>query len=197
MRSASIRGIAQDAVRVARLAWREGRGAGRHFAYLVACVALGVAALVAVASLGAGVERTVARSARSLMGADVEVRSTRPLSSGAEAALGALAREGIARTSVVELVGDGARRRADPARRAQGGRRGIPVLRRAGHRPRHPAADADRRRPRARPRGAAQRLGLAVGDRVRVGEAELAISGRILQEPDRGDRRLLARVRGC
>src|SRR5512134_56868 len=88
----------------ARLAWREGRGAGRHFAYLVACVALGVAALVAVASLGTSVEQTVARSARALMGGDVEIRSTRPLSAEAEAALRGLEGEGVARTQIVELA---------------------------------------------------------------------------------------------
>jgi len=41
------------------LAWRETRGAGRHFAYLVACITLGVGALVAVGSFAASLERTV------------------------------------------------------------------------------------------------------------------------------------------
>jgi len=39
------------------LAWRETRGAGRHFAYLVACITLGVGALVAVGSFAASLER--------------------------------------------------------------------------------------------------------------------------------------------
>ena len=38
----------------ARLAWRQARGGGRHLAVVGACVALGVAALVAVGTLGAG-----------------------------------------------------------------------------------------------------------------------------------------------
>jgi putative ABC transport system permease protein len=186
MRPAGIRGLARDAARVARLAWREGRGAGRHFAYLVACVALGVAALVAVASLGAGVERTVTRSARALMGADVEVRSTRALSAGSEAALGALAREGIARTSVVELA----------AMARAGERTQLVELKAVGAGyPFYGAPVTDPAGPLPSLIGGGralvhesllERLGLAVGDRVRVGEAELPISGRILQEPDRG-----------
>jgi predicted lysophospholipase L1 biosynthesis ABC-type transport system permease subunit len=65
---------------VLNLAWRETRGAGRHFTYLIACIALGVGALVAVGSFASSLERTVGRSARALMGGDVEIRSTQPLS---------------------------------------------------------------------------------------------------------------------
>jgi len=50
-----------------RLAWRETRGASRQFAYLIACITLGVAALVAVGSFATSLERTVGRSARALM----------------------------------------------------------------------------------------------------------------------------------
>ncbi len=90
---------------ILRMAWRETRGAGRHFAYLAACVSLGVAALVAVAGLGGSVERTVAGSARALMGGDVEVRSTQPLSAAAETALRDAAGPAVERASVMELVG--------------------------------------------------------------------------------------------
>jgi putative ABC transport system permease protein len=64
---------------VLRLAWRETRGAWRAFGYFVACITLGVAALVGVGSFADSLERTVARSARSLMGGDVEIRSSQPL----------------------------------------------------------------------------------------------------------------------
>ncbi|MEK7839137.1 MAG: hypothetical protein AAB328_14275, partial [candidate division NC10 bacterium] len=87
-----------------RLCAREMRGAWRHFGYALACVALGVGALVAVGSFADSLERTVGRSAKSLTGADVEIRSTRPLSAEAEAVLAALAREGVARMRVLELA---------------------------------------------------------------------------------------------
>ena len=63
---------------VLRLAWRESRGAWRHFGYFLACITLGVSALVAVGSFADSLERTVARSAKSLMGGDVEIRGTQP-----------------------------------------------------------------------------------------------------------------------
>ena len=89
---------------VARLAWRETRGAGRHFAYLVACITLGVGALVAVGSFAASLERTVGRSARALMGGDVEVRSAQPLSPEGARIVAALSRPGTARVPISELV---------------------------------------------------------------------------------------------
>jgi len=49
---------------VLRMAWRETRGAGRHFIYFVACVTVGVAAIVAVGSFARNLEATVGRSAR-------------------------------------------------------------------------------------------------------------------------------------
>src|SRR5262249_59568999 len=86
------------------LAWREARGAGRHFAYLVACITLGVGALVAVGSFAASLERTVGRSARALMGGDVEIRSAQPLSVEGARIVAALSPPGTARVPISELV---------------------------------------------------------------------------------------------
>ena len=86
------------------LAWRETRGAGRHFAYLVACITLGVGALVAVGSFAASLERTVGRSARALMGGDVEIRSAQPLSLEGSGIVAALTRPGTDTLPVTELV---------------------------------------------------------------------------------------------
>src|SRR5215468_1175457 len=87
-----------------RMAWRETRGAGRHFAYFAACVTVGVAAIVAVASLAASLDRTVARSAKALMGGDAEIRASRPLSTEAQEAVSAAAAAGAGVTRVRELV---------------------------------------------------------------------------------------------
>src|SRR5260370_16578045 len=89
---------------VTMLAWRETRGAGRHFAYLVACVTLGVGALVAVGSFASSLERTVGRSARALMGGDVEIRSTQPLSPAAEVVVSQMARGGVEVLPIQELA---------------------------------------------------------------------------------------------
>ena len=95
-------------------------GAGRHFGYLVACVTLGVAALVAVGSLGRSLERTVADSGKTLMGADLEIRASQPLGRG----LGRRGGRARARRRPLDARpragGDGAGRRASPRARRHG-----------------------------------------------------------------------------
>jgi len=170
---------------VLKLAWRETRGAGRHFAYLIACITLGVGALVAVASFASSLERTVGRSARALMGGDVEIRSSQPLSPAGQAVVAEMARGGVEVLPVLELV----------AMSAAGGRIQIVELKTVsagypfygdlitepaaplgtlvgkGHALVHPSL--------------LQKLGAAVGDHLKIGEAEFVISGVIRQEPDR------------
>src|SRR5262245_9369576 len=87
-----------------RMAWRETRGAHRHVVYFLVCIIVGVAALVGVQSFSDSLARTVARSAKSLLGADVEVRSTHPLSAESSAVVTSLARDGADVTSVRELA---------------------------------------------------------------------------------------------
>ncbi|HET9925811.1 MAG TPA: FtsX-like permease family protein [Methylomirabilota bacterium] len=170
---------------VFRLAWRETRGAWRHFGYFFACITLGVSALVGVGSFADSLERTVARSAKSLMGGDVEIRSTLPLSvdptalvpeprGGVEVTrvreLVAMAQAGAQQTQLVELkaVESGypfyGELVTDPAR-------ALPTLIGDGRALVHESLLA--------------RLGLRVGDHLRVGASDLTISGVILKEPDR------------
>lgn len=89
----------------ARMAWRETRGAWRHFLGLFACVALGVAALTAVDTLAGNVDRALTREARSLMGGDLELRSARPLQADGRAAVERLRAGGASVIAVQELVG--------------------------------------------------------------------------------------------
>ena len=89
---------------VARMVWRETRGAVRHFAYSLACIAIGVAALVAVQSFADSLARTIARSAKALLGGDVEIRSAQPLPADAEAVIARLQTPAMAMTRVRELV---------------------------------------------------------------------------------------------
>ena len=171
------------------MAWRETRGAGRHFIYFVACVTVGVAAIVAVGSFARNLEATVGRSARSLMGGDVEIRASRPLSSDAAHAVADLARGGAAVTRVRELAamaqaGTGADARTQLVE-LKAVEPGYPFYGRLvanPDRPLHELIGGGR----ALAQGSLlSRLGLQVGDRVRVGDAELTLSGVISQEPDR------------
>ncbi len=58
---------------------RELRGSGARVAFFVACLAVGVAAVVAVAGLADSVQGAMQREARPLLAADVAVSSRRPL----------------------------------------------------------------------------------------------------------------------
>ena len=169
------------------MAWRETRGAHRHFVYFLVCITVGVGALVAVQSFSDSLARTVARSAKSLLGADVEIRSTHPLSAESAAIVDGLGREGAALTSVREM-----------AAMAQAGHasRSLLVELKAveGGYPFYGRLVTDPDRPLASLLGHGQalvhpsfltRLGLAVGDRIRIGDLDLVISGVIREEPDR------------
>jgi putative ABC transport system permease protein len=172
-----------------RHARRELRGAGRHFAYLAACVSLGVAALVAVGSLGASVERTVAASGKSLMGGDVEIRSSQPLSPEGEAALAAHERAGARGVRIRELAamaqaGEGADRRVLLVELKAVGA-AYPLYGRVQTAPAASLGDLLGGGGALVQPAVLSRLGLAVGDTFRVGEAELRIAGTIVSEPDR------------
>ena len=54
-----------------RMAWRETRGAWRHFLYFFICIAIGVSALVGVSLFAAHVEHAVSRQAKGLLGGDL------------------------------------------------------------------------------------------------------------------------------
>ena len=173
---------------VLMLAWRETRGAWRHFGYFFACITLGVSALVGVGSFADSLERTVARSAKSLMGGDVEIRSTQPVSEDAAALvpelrggpgvtvtrvreLVAMAQSGGSQSQIVELKAVETGYPFYGALVTEPGNVPLETLIGGGRALVHDSFLA--------------RLGLRVGDRFRVGDLELTIAGVIVKEPDR------------
>lgn len=86
------------------MAWRETRAAWRHFLYFFVCIALGVGTLVGVGLFAANIEGTVTREARGLMGGDLEVRLSRPISANGWAILQSLESRGIGVLHISELV---------------------------------------------------------------------------------------------
>src|SRR3989338_9427281 len=88
-----------------RMAWRQTRGAWRHFLGFGACVALGVAALVAVGTLAVNLDGALTREAKTLLGGDIELRAARPLGDEAVAALERLRLAGARTTALQELIG--------------------------------------------------------------------------------------------
>ena len=170
-----------------RLAWRQARGGRRHLAAVFACVALGVGALVAVGTLGAGLEATLAREAKALLGGDLELRAARPLPPEADAAVGRLADRGAHVVRVRELV---AMARA-PDREStvlvelKAAGSGYPLYGRLATTPAAPLSALLDDDGAVVQRELLDRLGLAVGDRLLLGDVTLTVRGIVESEPDR------------
>jgi putative ABC transport system permease protein len=170
-----------------RLAWRQARGARRHFAVFFACVTLGVAALVSVGSFAATLDRTLAREAKALLGGDLELRSARPLSEAVARELATLAARGATVLRVRELVG--------MARRADNGRSVLVELKAVGPAyplygrlvttPTHPLSALLTGDGAVVQRETLERLGLRVGDDFALGSLTLTVRGVVDAEPDR------------
>ncbi len=90
------------------LAWREGRSSTRRAALIVASVAIGVGALVAINSFTAGLRESVRKEARALLGADLVVSSSAPLTPAAERLVSAVRRATRPPADVVRVVTFGA-----------------------------------------------------------------------------------------
>jgi putative ABC transport system permease protein len=167
-----------------RLALRQARGGRRHLAAVFACVALGVAALVAVGTLGAGLAATLAREAKALLGGDVELRSARPLPAEADAALAALAGARVVR--VRELVAMARGSRGDTLLvELKAPDAGYPLYGWLSTTPAAPLATLLANDGAVVQRALLDRLGLAIGDHLTIGTATVTIRGVVEAEPDR------------
>jgi putative ABC transport system permease protein len=169
-----------------RLAWRQARGAGRHFVLLAACVALGVAALVAVGSFAATLDRTLAREAKALTGGDLEIRAARPLDGETAAALADLRARGAEVVGVRELVAmaRGADGRALLVELKAPGA-GYPLYGRMQIVPDRPLAALLADGGAVVQQETLERLGVRVGDSLMLGAARFTVRGVVEREPDR------------
>ena len=183
------------------MAWRELRSAWRHFLYFLGCIALGVGAVVGVSLFSTNVERAVLKEARGLLGGDLEIRLSRPVGAAGSVVLQSLAERGILRTRVSELVAmvarvDRAHGAADVTQlvelkaiesgyplygivRVEPDRPLMELLRQTGHSCREACHGA------VVQESLLIRLGLVVGDAIKIGQASFRITGVIHTEPDR------------
>ena len=185
-----------------RMAWRETRGAWRHFLYFFVCIAIGVSALVGVSLFAAHVEHAVSRQAKGLLGGDLEIRSSHPLSAESRTVLDTLDQRSVTRTHISELVAMAARttREATTAQATQivelkAVEAGYPLYGALKTEPSQPLdrlLHPDRSQCQTLPcHGAVVqealllRMGLAIGDRFKIGKAEFLITGLVRTEPDR------------
>ena len=87
------------------MAWREIRGSWRQFVFFLACLAVGVGAVVGIELFATNVESLILRDARSLLGGDLEIRAAHQLSESGRETLDDLSARHVEVTHVRELVG--------------------------------------------------------------------------------------------
>ncbi len=187
---------------ILKMAWRETRGAWRHFLYFFACIAIGVGALVGASLFGANMEQAVTKEARGLLGGDLEIRLTRPLSLSGQAVLNSLSERDMLFTHVSELVAMAARGTVGPVETQS-----TQIIELKAVESVYPLYGTIRLEP---PQsldtllhpdeqrcgghscfGAVVqeslliRMGLSVGDRLKIGQAMFLITGIVRTEPDR------------
>ena len=183
------------------MAWRETRGAWRHFTYFLVCIAVGVGALTGVSLFSAQVEQAVNKEARSLLGGDLEIRMSRPISPAGQSVLDKLSERGITLTHVSELIAMAAR--VD----SSGSGQPTQIIELKSVEPPYPLYGSLRLDPQVTlskqlglqsPQCPTRtcfgvlvqeslliRMGLSVGNRLAIGQAHFIITGVLRTEPDR------------
>ncbi|MBI3447027.1 MAG: ABC transporter permease [Magnetospirillum sp.] len=169
-----------------KFARRELRGGLKGFRVLVACLALGVAAIAGSGSLRAAFDAALAEDSRALLGGDLDLRQTHlPFSDQARAVLSGLGRvtEGIEMRAM--LLVDGNTRRALVELKGVDG--AYPLVGNLDLAPPSESVFAwrDGAWGAAVEANLLERLGLKLGDRVALGETNLRIDAVIAREPDR------------
>ncbi len=171
-----------------RIARRELRGGVRGFRTFLACLALGVAAIAGIGSLSSAVSTGLEADARALLGGDVVIRTIhRPAT--AEQTAWLAANGTVSRTVNMRAMGhtiDGTARSLISLKAVD---RQYPLY---GALALDPPAQAeavlgfhDGAWGAVAERSLLERLGLAVGDSLRVGDATYRIGAVIAREPDR------------
>ncbi|HTQ78835.1 MAG TPA: FtsX-like permease family protein [Thermoanaerobaculia bacterium] len=167
---------------------RESRGSGGRLAFFVVCLAVGVAAVVAVAGLSASLDDGLRSEARQLLAADLRIEGSRPLPSSLDLAQVGL--KGARRTEVVEMVTVAVS--PPTGHRITSQLVELKVL--DGTYPFYGKLDLRPARPLTElldPESAVvapellSRLGLRVGDQLGIGGQSFRIAGEVLSEPDR------------
>jgi putative ABC transport system permease protein len=165
-----------------RLARRELRGGVRGMRIVLACLALGVAAIAAVGSLRAGVERGLETEGRALLGGDISIDGgSQPLPDALrpwlEARGGRISAIILMRSLLVAPSGD---RQLIELKAVDGA---YPLVGAAVLDPAMPLADALKGGLVADPL-VLERLKLHPGDTVRLGEASFPLRAALTTEPD-------------
>jgi putative ABC transport system permease protein len=168
---------------------RESRGSRGRLAFFVACLAVGVTAVVAVAGLSASLDDGIRAEARQLLAADLVIKANRPLPAGFDLRKAGLA--GAELTQVREMVSVV----AAPGVPGQPGRSQVAELKVIDGRypfygtlrlaPNRPLAELLDAKSAVVAPEILTRLGLRPGGTLRIGGQDFRIAGQVLAEPDR------------
>jgi putative ABC transport system permease protein len=173
----------------ARIAWRETRSSMTKFAFVVVAVALGVGALAGVRGFSQSVRSMLASQTRSILAADLTARQFTPPNAEEARKLDALAAQGIDRTVITETVSMASSeapdavpvlvslKAVDPAK--------YPYYGAVKLAPEMPLAEALRPDTVAAGEDVLIRLGVQVGDWVKLGNQQFRVVAIVLSEPDR------------
>jgi putative ABC transport system permease protein len=175
-----------------RLGLRESRGAGGRLLYFAACLAVGVAAVVAVAGLSRALDDGIQARARTLLAADLAVESRRPISPEVLRIVDEMI--GVRRARVVELASVVSAPGVDATEpgpsvlcEIKAVESGYPFYGMVTTTPDAPLDTLlDRDHVLVGPE-VMTRLRVQVGDSLRIGGATFRIAGAVTAEPDRLD----------
>lgn len=170
-----------------RMAAREARGGWRRLLFFVLSIAVGVGALVGIASFSANLEGAIRGEARTLMAADLEVVSTQEFAATSRATIAAWTEQGARLAELAELPSMAAN--ADASRtllvEIKAVTDGYPFYGELVLEPARPlpALLADGRV--VVEEALLLQLGLEVGDPVKIGSRSFTVAGVVRREPDR------------
>ncbi len=170
-----------------RLAWRDLQGGFKGFQIFIACIALGVASIVAIGSTARSVSESLMREGRTILGGDISLSLIHRELAPAErswltskgrvssvAVMRAMARANDNQTTLVEV------KAVDES---------YPIL---GRLKTEPAAELSTLTAKSEgvfgllaEEALAARLDIKIGDRLRIGDGEFALRALIVGEPDK------------
>lgn len=170
-----------------RMAAREVRTGWQRLLFFVLSIAVGVGALVGIASFSANLEGAIRREARTLMAADVQLQSNQPFTADTRAALAPLAQQGVRAAELAEMPSMAAR--LDGARtqlvELKGLRGGYPFYGELLTEPMRPLPELLADGGAVVEEALLLQLGVAVGGSIKLGGRAFRVTALLRREPDR------------
>ena len=169
-----------------RMAVREVRTGWQRLLFFVLSIAVGVGALVGIASFSANLEGAIRREARTLMAADVQLTSNQPFAEETRAVLANIAADGrtaeLAEMPSMAARVDGARTQLVELKGLRGG---YPFYGELVTEPARPLSELLADGGIVVEEALLLRLDVKVGERIKLGGREFRVAGLLLREPDR------------